>query len=185
MRREAWQRLGGYDEQFVSPGGGLVNPDFYKRACDLLGPPVFLLGEGTFHQVHGGVATNTPRSQRPVRPFYEEYVAIRGQPFTGPDQPAVLFGGLPAAALPWLADSLEHRQAEASSPAAVPTAEAPMPTTPSPSSPRPPASRPQQVVAILGMHRSGTSLLAGTLQECGLDAGRGEHLLAGQREGQS
>lgn len=30
---------------------------------------------------------------------------------------------------------------------------------------------PSRVVAILGMHRSGTSLLAGTLQECGLDLG--------------
>lgn len=29
----------------------------------------------------------------------------------------------------------------------------------------------QRVVAILGMHRSGTSLLAGTLQECGLELG--------------
>jgi hypothetical protein len=28
-----------------------------------------------------------------------------------------------------------------------------------------------RVIAILGMHRSGTSLLAGTLQECGLDLG--------------
>lgn len=30
---------------------------------------------------------------------------------------------------------------------------------------------PSRVVAILGMHRSGTSLLAGTLQECGLNLG--------------
>lgn len=29
----------------------------------------------------------------------------------------------------------------------------------------------RRVVAILGMHRSGTSLLAGTLEECGLDLG--------------
>lgn len=29
----------------------------------------------------------------------------------------------------------------------------------------------QRVIAILGMHRSGTSLLAGTLQECGLELG--------------
>lgn len=35
----------------------------------------------------------------------------------------------------------------------------------------PPASRPPRAVAILGMHRSGTSLLAGTLEECGLDLG--------------
>ncbi|MDA0255530.1 MAG: sulfotransferase family protein [Planctomycetota bacterium] len=37
--------------------------------------------------------------------------------------------------------------------------------------PQPPAAAGQRVIAILGMHRSGTSLLAGTLQECGLDLG--------------
>lgn len=30
---------------------------------------------------------------------------------------------------------------------------------------------PERVIAILGMHRSGTSLLTGTLEECGLDLG--------------
>lgn len=35
----------------------------------------------------------------------------------------------------------------------------------------PPAAGPPRAVAILGMHRSGTSLLAGTLEECGLDLG--------------
>lgn len=40
-------------------------------------------------------------------------------------------------------------------------------TTPSGDPPR----AGQRVIAILGMHRSGTSLLAGTLQECGLELG--------------
>ena len=31
--------------------------------------------------------------------------------------------------------------------------------------------RPQQVLTVLGMHRSGTSLLTGTLQEAGLVLG--------------
>jgi len=169
MGRQAWQRLGGYEERFTSPGGGLVNPDFYRRACDLLGPPVLLLGEGTFHQIHGGVATNTPRSTRPVRPFLAEYESLRGEPFAGPRQPAVLFGGMSAAALPWLADSLGHRQAAAGPPAAGTIAGSAMQTQPPSSSPA--DAREQRVVAILGMHRSGTSLLAGTFQECGLDLG--------------
>ena len=41
----------------------------------------------------------------------------------------------------------------------------------SPRFPQPEAHVGQRVVAILGMHRSGTSLLAGTLQECGLELG--------------
>jgi hypothetical protein len=106
MRREAWERLGGYDERFVSPGGGLVNPDLFSRACETFGPPVVLLGEGTFHQFHGGVATNVPREQRPVRPMLAEYLAIRGQPFHAPAARPVLFGGMPATALRWLGESL-------------------------------------------------------------------------------
>jgi hypothetical protein len=39
------------------------------------------------------------------------------------------------------------------------------------SAPQTPAAAGQRVIAILGMHRSGTSLLTGTLQECGLDLG--------------
>ncbi|MFM8414426.1 MAG: glycosyltransferase family 2 protein [Planctomycetota bacterium] len=106
MRRAAWERLGGYDERFTSPGGGLVNPDFYRRACDLLGPPVVLLGEGTFHQFHGGVATNVPRTNRPVRPMMEEYTAIRGEPFVGPTQKPILLGSLSPCAVEWLSESL-------------------------------------------------------------------------------
>lgn len=108
MRRESWDRLGGYDERFTSPGGGLVNPDFHRRACDLLGPPVVLLGEGTFHQFHGGVATNAPRAVRPVKPMFDEYVALRGQSFAPPTGRPTLLGGLPPQGLPWLAESLRR-----------------------------------------------------------------------------
>ena len=92
-----------------SSGGGLVNPDFFKRACELLGPPVILLGEGTFHQFHGGVATNTPRVHRPVRPMFDEYLAIRGEPFEPPTGRPTLLGGLPPQGLPWMKESLRVR----------------------------------------------------------------------------
>ena len=112
VRRQAWERLGGYDERFVSPGGGLVNPDFYRRACDLLGPPVILLGEGTFHQFHGGVATNASRDIRPIRTFLQEYKAIRGVSFEPPAGPPTLFGGLVADGLPWLAAATRRPMAQ-------------------------------------------------------------------------
>jgi len=99
MGRVAWDRLGGYDERFASPGGGLVNPDFLKRACDELGPPVLLLGEATFHQFHGGVATNVPRAVRPVLPMAEEYLALRGLEFAPPTDEPLLVGCLPAQAM--------------------------------------------------------------------------------------
>ena len=35
MSKTLWNELGGYDEQFKTPGGGLANLDIYKRACEL------------------------------------------------------------------------------------------------------------------------------------------------------
>lgn len=106
LRRDAWRRLGGYDERFTTPGGGFVNPDFFNRACDLLGPPVILLGEGTFHQFHGGVATNVPWSRHPAAAFDAEYRAIRGGPFVPPSRESVYVGEVPPQALPVLAHSV-------------------------------------------------------------------------------
>jgi len=83
LRRQLWDELGGVDERFVAPGGGLVNLDTYKRACELPGSQlIVLLGEGTFHQVHGGVATNSVLS--PWGTFHEEYVRLRGHAFSQP-----------------------------------------------------------------------------------------------------
>jgi hypothetical protein len=79
---EDWDRLGGFDERFVSPGGGLANLDFFNRAMeppDL--EPIMLLGEATFHQQHGGVATEAPLAGHPWTQFVEEYEAIRGRPY--------------------------------------------------------------------------------------------------------
>jgi glycosyltransferase involved in cell wall biosynthesis len=59
MSRASWDILGNFDERFDAPGGGLVNHDVFRRALALPAAElVLLLGEGTFHQFHGGVATN-------------------------------------------------------------------------------------------------------------------------------
>lgn len=114
LRRDAWRRLGGYDERFTSPGGGFVNPDFFNRACELLGPPVILLGEGTFHQFHGGVATNVPRVGRPLQAMAEEYQSLRGGPFKPAEGRPTLLGGLPETSRPWLARAVDAALAAAS-----------------------------------------------------------------------
>ena len=60
MRASLWKELRGADERFEEPGGGLLNIDLYKRSLSLPDvQPVVLLGEGTFHQAHGGISTNT------------------------------------------------------------------------------------------------------------------------------
>jgi hypothetical protein len=83
MSRQSWELLGGMDEHFKQPGGGLVNLDTFCRALEMPEAQlVILLGEGTFHQAHGGIASGTPAPQfhRFADPWYKEYEALRGRP---------------------------------------------------------------------------------------------------------
>ncbi|MDR6950848.1 hypothetical protein J2X65_000191 [Ancylobacter sp. 3268] len=80
MRREMWDRVGGYDAGFVGVGGGAANPDLFRRACELPGAQLIkVAGEGTFHQIHGGTVTNAP-DQKALRAAGVEYSRIRGRP---------------------------------------------------------------------------------------------------------
>lgn len=104
MRRELWRALHGLDERFDYPGGGLVNLDIYARALELPNcQRVLLLGEGTFHQVHGGVATNRHPEQMPASwaKWHEQYEQIRGRPYSipSPSRPPTYLGALPRPAL--------------------------------------------------------------------------------------
>lgn len=99
LSRSLFDELGGMDKQFQSPGGGLVNLDFYKRACEHDDVElVMLLGEGTFHQIHGGVATNAKPDEHPWERFHEEYKGIRGAQYQAPDKKPFYFGKLPGQA---------------------------------------------------------------------------------------
>lgn len=111
VRRDRYESLGGFDEAFVTPGGGLVNLDFHRRACAVAAPVVHLLGEGTFHQFHGGVATNVPASRHPFAVFHDEYVRLRGEPFAPPTAAPLLLGGVPPQALPFLERSVAEARA--------------------------------------------------------------------------
>ena len=66
--------------------------------------PVMLLGEATFHQFHGGVATNVPRAEHPWARMAAEYEAIRGKPYanegTRPDYAGWLSPRYHAALMP-------------------------------------------------------------------------------------
>jgi len=108
LPRDFWDALGGVDERFDSPGGGLLNLDTFRRALETPGAqPVILLGEGSFHQIHGGVSTNTSPDQQRDR-FHEwagQYAAIRGVPYTvlSTAPPPTFIGTLPAPVLGRLA----------------------------------------------------------------------------------
>ena len=82
MSKSTFKDMGGFDERFQQPGGGMVNHDFLNRG--LLEPsiyPILVLGEGTFHQVHGGVATNCKPSEHPGPSFRKDYAKIHGREY--------------------------------------------------------------------------------------------------------
>ncbi len=91
MSRASWSRYGGLEPEFSCRGGGLVNLDIWRRICDDSDAVVVtLLGEGTFHQFHGGAATNAIGDV--WTGFHEEYVRIRGKDYSLPDRKPLLFG---------------------------------------------------------------------------------------------
>jgi hypothetical protein len=110
LGRASWEMLGGLDERFDRPGGGLVNLDTYRRALELPDAELaLLLGEGTFHQMHGGMATNAKRAafKEALGDWLGQYKAIRGQDWATPrprHDPTYL-GRLPRNVLPRFARS--------------------------------------------------------------------------------
>lgn len=112
MRRESYQAIGGYDPAFDMPGGGFVNLDFFRRACERPGTEVVLLpGEGSFHQLHGGISTNVNQDEtrRRVARWEDQYRQLRGRPWAVPEYRPVLLGPIADGALPYVARSARER----------------------------------------------------------------------------
>ncbi len=94
LPKARFNRLGGYDEGFESPGGGLVNHDFLQRLCALPNlSPVQLIGEGTFHQIHEGAATGQPSLRAVMPSFKAEYLHLRGHEFSAMKMPEPYYLG--------------------------------------------------------------------------------------------
>jgi glycosyltransferase involved in cell wall biosynthesis/predicted O-methyltransferase YrrM len=102
LSRASWRKLGGVDERFDVPGGGFLNLDTFVRALELPDSElVILLGEATFHQLHGGIATNANFRGFPdvVKKWEAQYKAIRGRPWQQPMSARSFIGTLPQSAL--------------------------------------------------------------------------------------
>jgi glycosyltransferase involved in cell wall biosynthesis len=102
MSRDLFSRIGGFDERSQTGGGGLVNLDFFSRAVAAADPVFTLLGEGTFHQVHGGAATGLPKPH-----LNEAVTRWRAESETlghtlAPDYQFILAGHLPPECARWL-----------------------------------------------------------------------------------
>lgn len=88
--RSILRQVGGFDEGFSTPGGGFANLDLYERVGAHPDTHlVTILGEGSFHQVHGGTTTNqadsTFRRSR-IATYAGEYSDLRGRPYSGPEK---------------------------------------------------------------------------------------------------
>jgi len=99
MPRAVWKALGGYDPAFDARGGGVVNLDLYKRACEYPGSThVVLPGEGTFHQFHGGVTTGGDEDAKRdafIVEIMAQYETIRGEKYASPQTTPVFLGEIP------------------------------------------------------------------------------------------
>ena len=98
--RELWDEVGGVDDAFNAPGGGLAALDLFTRLISLPETqPTILLGEGSFHQVHGG-ATTAPGVD--LAPLFAQYEDIRGTPYAAPTFAPTYFGRMADASRRWL-----------------------------------------------------------------------------------
>ena len=164
--RDLFEAIGGFDERETLPGGGVANSDFYTRLVEAPGRPLtHVLGEGTFHQHHGGGSTKLHGNA--YRKLVQGFEARTGRPFRLNDRRSFgFYGTLPPAALGHARRSLAsiRRSDERNVPrkgvdavrraqgrAGAATASASLPPT----------------VIVLGMHRSATSFVARQLARAG------------------
>ena len=100
IQKSHYDRIGGFDPRFDLPGGGIANHDFFRRCVE--DPElcyVLLLGEGTFHQHHGGVTTSkgvddakAPSELSTWEKYAAQYQSITGRPYAVPSATPILFG---------------------------------------------------------------------------------------------
>jgi cephalosporin hydroxylase/SAM-dependent methyltransferase len=92
-------QVGAMDHDFNLPGGGFANLDFFERMTT--SPRINLvtiLGEGSFHQVHGGTTTNTPgllERKNLIDSYGDQYAELRGKVFKSPAKLVHYIGSMP------------------------------------------------------------------------------------------
>ena len=100
--RAQLEQVGGFDERFSMPGGGYANLELYERLGSSSDVTVCsIIGEGSFHQVHGGTTTNQAEAEeRRTRVFgyAQHYAELRGRAFRGPGKPIHFVGRITSGA---------------------------------------------------------------------------------------
>ena len=96
--RALLEQVGAYDDSFSMPGGEYANLDLWERLASTPGVAmVSILGEGSFHQVHGGTTTNDgaldDRRAKLVE-YGQHYQEMRGRMLRGAAKPMHYVGAL-------------------------------------------------------------------------------------------
>lgn len=96
--RSLLEQVGGFDDSFDMPGGGYANLELFERLHSHPGVnPTSILGEGTFHQFHGGTTTNVAdeavRRAR-IASYGEHFAATRGRGLMGLSKPVHYVGSM-------------------------------------------------------------------------------------------
>lgn len=112
FKRQLFRELGGANERFDCPGGGFLNLDIFKRLVDTPGiTPIQLIGEGSFHQLHGGTTTNSSGEERDKRleSYRQQYREIRGHEDLMTHKDFIYMGHMPT--VPSNITAVERRRA--------------------------------------------------------------------------
>ncbi len=92
------EQSGAFDPSFSMPGGGYANLELYERlgsSPDVTS--VTILGEGSFHQVHGGTTTNEPEVDArhgELASYSDHFTDLRGQSYRGHGKPTHYVGSM-------------------------------------------------------------------------------------------
>ncbi|MBU3057783.1 glycosyltransferase family A protein [Pseudomonas indica] len=110
MAADVFRDIGQADERFDLPGGGALNLYIYRQAAMHPRTRSFMLaGEGSFHQLHGGVTTSEVVQRDAIlRRQSEQLNALLGQPFRSPTVEPILLGKVKGPALRYLQHSVER-----------------------------------------------------------------------------
>lgn len=107
---DIFRDIGQADERFDLPGGGALNLSIYRKVAMHPRTRLFMLaGEGSFHQLHGGVTTSEVDKREAILQRQSEQLSeLLGEPFRSPKIEPVLLGKIPGPALRYLKHSVER-----------------------------------------------------------------------------
>jgi glycosyltransferase involved in cell wall biosynthesis len=107
---DIFRDIGQADERFNLPGGGALNLYMYRLiALHSLTEAFVLAGEGSFHQLHGGVTTSETNGREHVLERQSaQLTELLGYPYTSPKIEPILLGKIRHPAMRYLKQSVER-----------------------------------------------------------------------------